>query len=56
MLRSGACDVRAGIASLLHGPRFNGWIVVEEESETAAADPVAAVRADREAMRRLALA
>jgi sugar phosphate isomerase/epimerase len=53
MLGEGACDVPAVIASVRQAPGFNGWIVVEEESERAAADPAAAVRANRETMRRL---
>jgi sugar phosphate isomerase/epimerase len=53
MLGEGACDVPAVIAAVRQAPRFNGWIVVEEESEAAAADPAAAVRANRETMRRL---
>ena len=32
-------------------PHFNGWLVLEEESDTAAADPAAAVKTNRETMR-----
>ena len=32
-------------------PNFNGWLVLEEESDTAAADPAAAVKTNRETMR-----
>jgi sugar phosphate isomerase/epimerase len=53
MLGAGVCDIAAVIASVRQAPRFNGWIVVEEESETAAADPAAAVRANREVLRRM---
>jgi sugar phosphate isomerase/epimerase len=56
MLGEGACDIPAVIAAAQRAPRFNGWIVVEEESATAAADPGAAVRANRETMRRLGFA
>ena len=56
MLGAGACDVGAVVGAVRHAPHFNGWIVVEEESETAAADPAAAVRANRETMRRLGFA
>ena len=33
------------------GPNFNGWLVLEEESDIAAADPAAAVKANRETLR-----
>lgn len=56
MLGAGVCDVPAVIAAARRAPLFNGWIVVEEESDTAAADPAAAVRANRETMRRLSSA
>ena len=42
----------AVIAAVRQAPNFNGWVVVEEESETAAADPAAAVRANLETLRR----
>ncbi|TIU26047.1 MAG: sugar phosphate isomerase/epimerase, partial [Mesorhizobium sp.] len=32
-------------------PNFNGWLVLEEESETAAADPAIAVKTNRQTMR-----
>lgn len=44
MLCTGICDIPAVIAASKRGPRFNGWIVVEEESKTAGRDPEAAVR------------
>ena len=55
MLGKGSCDVAAVISSVRQAPHFNGWIVVEEESETAAADPAAAVRANLETLRRLGI-
>jgi sugar phosphate isomerase/epimerase len=55
MLGEGACDVPAVISAVRQAPRFNGWIVVEEESETAASDPAAAVRTNRETLRRLGI-
>jgi sugar phosphate isomerase/epimerase len=51
MLGSGSCDVSAVISAARQAPRFNGWIVVEEESDAAASDPAAAVRANLEALR-----
>lgn len=53
MLGTGACDIPAVVEVVAAAPGFNGWLVVEEESATAAADPAAAVRTDRETMRRL---
>ena len=44
MLGEGSCDTRAVINVLGQAPNFNGWLVLEEESDTAAADPSAAVR------------
>jgi sugar phosphate isomerase/epimerase len=55
MLGAGICDVPAVIASVRRAPRFNGWVVVEEESATAASDPAAAVRANLETLRRLGI-
>jgi sugar phosphate isomerase/epimerase len=55
MLGAGACDVSAAISAARRAPHFNGWIVVEEESATAASDPAAAVRANLETLRGLAL-
>ena len=52
MLGQGVCDVAGVLASVSTAPHFNGWIVVEEESVTAAADPAAAVRANFETLRR----
>lgn len=53
MLGEGTCDIGSVIALAERSPRFNGWIVVEEESATASADPAAAVRANLQTMRRL---
>jgi sugar phosphate isomerase/epimerase len=51
MLGKGVCDIAAVIDVVRGAPRFNGWLVLEEESALAAADPSAAVRANRETMR-----
>ena len=53
LLGKGTCDVSAVISAARRAPDFNGWIVVEEESEEAAADPAAAVRANLETLRGL---
>jgi sugar phosphate isomerase/epimerase len=53
MLGKGSCDIPAVIASARQAPDFNGWIVVEEESEEAAFDPAAAVRTNLETLRSL---
>jgi inosose dehydratase len=55
MLGHGVCDIGAVIDLAAAAPRFNGWVVVEEESAQAAADPQAAVRLNREVMRRYGL-
>jgi sugar phosphate isomerase/epimerase len=55
MLGEGVCDVPAVLATVANGPNFNGWVVVEEESETAATDPAAAVLANRDFLRTLTL-
>ncbi|TIO09849.1 sugar phosphate isomerase/epimerase [Mesorhizobium sp.] len=51
MLGKGVCDTQAAIDIASAAPHFNGWLVLEEESETAAADPAAAVRTNRQTMR-----
>lgn len=51
MLGEGACDITAVVETVATAPRFNGWLVVEEESATAAEDPAAAVKANRATMR-----
>lgn len=48
MLGEGCCDVSAAVSDVRKAPRFNGWVVVEEESEAAASDPAAAVRTNFE--------
>ncbi len=50
MLCDGVCDVNAVINSALTAPNFNGWIVVEEESEEAGKDPSAAVKTNFDRM------
>jgi inosose dehydratase len=52
MLGEGVCDTAAVIEIVAAAPRFNGWLVLEEESDIAAADPVKAVKRNRETMRR----
>lgn len=44
MLGAGICDIRAVLERVARSPRFNGWVVVEEESDEAGRDPAAAVR------------
>jgi len=53
MLGEGVCPTGAVIESVAAAPNFNGWLVVEEESATAAADPAAAVARNRETLRKL---
>lgn len=53
MLGEGACDVPAVVEIVAAAPDFNGWLIVEEESEAAGRDPAAAVKANRATMRRL---
>lgn len=50
MLGAGACDVAAVISVLNDAPNFNGWLVVEEESEEAGRDPAAAVATNRKTL------
>ncbi|WP_077373364.1 sugar phosphate isomerase/epimerase family protein [Mesorhizobium prunaredense] len=50
MLGKGVCDTQAVIDVASAAPHFNGWLVLEEESETAAADPAAAVKTNRQTM------
>lgn len=51
MLGEGECDIATVIETVARAPNFNGWLVAEEESDTAAADPAAAVKRNRERMR-----
>lgn len=53
MLGAGAVDVAAVIEAARAAPNFNGWVVVEEESDEAGRDPAAAVRTNRGTIRRL---
>ncbi|HEX2527317.1 MAG TPA: sugar phosphate isomerase/epimerase [Geminicoccus sp.] len=52
MLGAGICDVDGVIAIARAAPHFNGWLVLEEESDEAAQDPALAVRQNRAALRR----
>jgi sugar phosphate isomerase/epimerase len=52
MLGKGCCDISAVISTARRAQHFNGWIVVEEESEAAAIDPAGAVRTDLETLLR----
>ena len=51
MLGKGVCDTAKVIEIASTAPNFNGWLVLEEESETAAADPAGAVKTNRQTMR-----
>ena len=53
MLGKGSCDIASVIATVRQAPHFNGWVVVEEESETAVADPAAAVRVNLQTLREI---
>lgn len=53
MLGEGVCDTSSVIATALSAPHFNGWLVLEEESDFAGSDPENAVRINRETLRRL---
>ena len=55
MLGQGVCEIGAVMEVVSQAPRFNGWLVVEEESDQAAADPQGAVQRNRDWMRRLGL-
>lgn len=52
MLGTGVCDTAEVINVVAYAPHFNGWLVLEEESDAAAADPAIAVKTNRETMRR----
>lgn len=47
MLGTGACDTAAVIGAIRSAPHFNGWLVLEEESDEAGRDPAAAVIKNR---------
>lgn len=51
MLGKGILDTPAVIDIVAKAPNFNGWLVLEEESETAGKDPAAAVQLNRQTMR-----
>ncbi len=53
MLGAGCCDTRAVIEIVAAAPRFNGWLVLEEESEEASRDPARAVTENRQTLRGL---
>ncbi len=53
ILGKGTCDVPAVIAAARKAPHFNGWVVVEEESEESGKAPAVAVKNNRDTMRRL---
>lgn len=53
MLGEGLCDTSAVLDLARSAPHFNGWVILEEESDVARADPAAAVRRNRETLRRL---
>ena len=55
MLGDGLCDTRAVVDLVAAAPRFNGWLVLEEESEQARRDPAKAVADNRDALRRLGI-
>jgi sugar phosphate isomerase/epimerase len=55
MLGHGVCNIDAVMKVAAEAPRFSGWLVVEEESDQAAAEPQAAVRLNRDLMRRYGL-
>ena len=53
MLGTGICDTAAVVKLVATAPGFTGWLVLEEESDIAAADPAAAVKRNRETLRGL---
>lgn len=53
MLGAGVCNTRAVVDIVAAAPRFNGWLVLEEESEEARRDPAKAVAKNRDALRDL---
>lgn len=55
MLGAGVCDTAAVAALAREAPAFNGWLVVEEESDEARRDPAAAVARNRATLRRLGI-
>ncbi|MCB8882012.1 sugar phosphate isomerase/epimerase [Acidisoma cellulosilytica] len=55
MLDTGDCDLDAVVTTVRRAENFNGWLVIEEESDQAARDPLAAVKANRDKMREFGL-
>ncbi len=53
MLGAGVCKTPDVIDIVRAAPHFNGWLVLEEESDEAAANPAAAVLRNRQTMRGL---
>lgn len=53
MLGEGVCDVAAVMETVRAAPNFNGWIVVEEESDEAGTDPASAVRVNYHTLRQM---
>lgn len=53
MLGKGICDTEAVVNAARNAPRFNGWLVLEEESDFAASDPNKAVQINRQTLRAL---
>ena len=53
MLGTGICDVAAVVAAARRATHFNGWVIVEEESEAAKSDPAGSVKANRQMIREL---
>ena len=47
MLGEGICDTKAVVGLVATAPGFTGWLVLEEESETAARDPARAIQKNR---------
>ena len=54
MLGAGVCDTASVVTLVGAAPHFSGWLVLEEESDAAAADPAGAVRRNRETLRAIA--
>ena len=50
MLGEGICPTATVVELVRTAPDFDGWLVLEEESDTAAADPAAAVRRNRQTL------
>lgn len=55
MLGNGVCDTALVIAAAQSARHFNGWLVLEEESDFAASDPATAVRINREKLQSMGI-